>query len=191
MECTFLEARPWLLLLLMAWLQLGAGPIGPGVEDERPAPTIHVDVAPGSLTVDARDAPLSDVLRAIGDQAHVKVRVRGRLDTRVTRSFVASSFEDAIRRLIRGASTVWTYAPSPDARGTYRATEVLVIEPAERARTGQIRPEERAARLRAISLLSRRRDAASESELTRLSQDADAVVRAAALAALARRGSTR
>jgi hypothetical protein len=175
----------------MIWVPLVAGLVGSAAAEDGPASSIHVQVRDKSVTVDVREAPLADVLRVIGEQAHVDVTVRGRLDTRVTRSFVASSLEDAFRRLVRGHSTVWIYAPSPGTSGTSgrpRPTEVQVLASPVSTRVEPIRPEERAARLSALRAMARRRDPAVMPELARFSQDSDPVVRGEALAALARRG---
>jgi hypothetical protein len=160
--------------------------LGPAAAEETPGPAIDVRVVNGALAVDARDAPLAEVLRAIGDRAHVAVTVSGRLDGLVTRSFVSSSVEDAVRQLVRGHSTVWTYAPSRTAPGGQRPTRLVVI--ATTNASARVSPEERAARLRQVRDLARRRDGASTSELARFSRDADARVRSEALGILSGRG---
>jgi hypothetical protein len=174
------------LLRLVLGAFLSAGLVASAAAEDAPGSSIQVQVRDESLTVNVREAPLADVLRVIGEQAHVAVTVRGKLDTRVTRSFVASSLEDAFRRLVRGHSTVMIYAPAPDARGRPRLTKVQVVAASTRATS--LPPEERAARLRALRDLERRRDPAVTSELARFSQDGDPVIRGEALGALARRG---
>jgi HEAT repeat protein len=135
----------------------------------------------GALTVDVRDAPLADVLRAIGAETHVDMHVSRRVATRVTGSFVAPTVEDALRRLVRGHSAVLVYAPSPDS-GAARLTEVRVIDAAATAAvSAPLAPGERARRLQAIGALARRRDAAATAELTRFAEDGDAAVRRSAL----------
>jgi hypothetical protein len=176
------------LLRLALGLLLSAGLVPSASGEDESASSIQVQVRDESLTVDVREAPLADVLRVIGERAHVAVTVRGRLDARVTRSFVASSLEDAFRQLVRGHSTVLIYAPSPDATGRPRLTQVQVVASPASTRATPIRPEERAARLRALRDLERRRDPAVTSELARFSQDTDPIIRGEALAALARRG---
>jgi hypothetical protein len=119
--------------------------VAPVVAEEPPAPAIDVRVADGTVIVDAQDAAVADVLRAIGDRTHVSVTVSGRLDSLVTRSFVAPSVEDAVRRLARGHSTVWTYVPSRTTPGAHELTEIIVFAAAP-ATVERISTQERAAR---------------------------------------------
>lgn len=159
---------------------------GTAAAEEIEGPAIDVRVADGSLMVDVHDAPLADVLRAIGDRAHVDVTVSGRLDNRVTRSFVSPSVEDAVRQLARGYSTVWTYAPSLAAPGAQKLTRLVVIASTAPAPAVPISTQERAIRLLRIRELGRRLDRAAMSELERFSRDADALVRMEALRTLRR-----
>jgi hypothetical protein len=159
---------------------------GTAAAQEMGASAIDVRVTDGSLMVDVRDAPLADVLRAIGDRAHIAVTVSGRLDTRVTRSFVSSSVEDAIRQLARGHSTVWTYAPSRTAPGAQELTRLVVIASTAPPPAAPIGAQERATRLMRIRQLARRPGRAAMLELVRFSRDADALVRMEALRALRR-----
>jgi hypothetical protein len=174
------------VLLLLISIQLLAGPAGAATAEGEPAPSIRVHVDEQSLTVDAREAPLADVLHAVGAHVNVKVTVRGDLETTVTRSVVASSLEDVVRQLVRGHSTVWIYGPSGDAPRRQKATGLLVLAASSTTRRQAMRAEERAVRLQDLRRLVARRDAAAQAGLARLADDPDPVIRAEALRGLRR-----
>ena len=81
--------------------------------DARPI-VLDVRVRAGELTVDLRDAPLSRVLRTIGEKAGLEVTLRGDLTNPITDAFDGLALEAGIRRLARGASVAATYGPSPE-----------------------------------------------------------------------------
>ena len=178
------DERPLLIGLSL----LLAATCAPAAAEETAGSAIDIRVADGSLMVDVRDAPLADVLRTIGDRAHVDVTVSGRLDSRVTRSFVSPSVEDAVRRLTRGHSTVWTYAPSPTTPDAPQLTRLVVIASAAPASVERITIQERNARRQTIHELARRPDQAATAELVRFLRDPDSSIRMEALASLAQRG---
>ncbi|MFQ5828840.1 MAG: HEAT repeat domain-containing protein [Candidatus Methylomirabilia bacterium] len=158
---------------------------------QAPATAIHVVVEDGLLTVDVRDMPLADVLRAIGEEAGLKVSIRGNITTRVTRSFTDIPLEEGIRRLARGHSVALFHSAPQAGAGAAVLTEVWVLEssPGQTVRT-RVDPRERATQLRTVRALARRRDEAAAAELARiLSQAADPIVRSRAAAALGQVGS--
>ena len=100
-------------LLLALPLTIGFG--APAAADPT-ATVIDVAVDEGRLTVDVRDAPLAEVLRAVGERVGVDVTLQGDLSAPVTQSFAGVPLEDGIRRLARGHSVMVTYgAPAGDA----------------------------------------------------------------------------
>jgi HEAT repeats len=96
---------------------------------------LDVTVESSRVSLVARDAPLADVLAAIGRQAGVKVVLRDALRTSVTATLVNVPLEEAIRRLSRWhslaliydrstgslngsvLSEVWLRSPYPDVAG--------------------------------------------------------------------------
>ncbi len=100
-----------LLLIAAALLNLD-GRIA-RAEEASPA-TIEVAVRQGLLSVKLRDAPLADVLQAIGEQAGFRVIIRGDLSAPVTWSVTQGPVDKALRRLLQNTSSVLIYAPSRD-----------------------------------------------------------------------------
>ena len=90
-------------------------------------PVVHVAVDRGALTVDVREAPLSEVLRLIGVHAAIEVMLRGDLDAGVTDSFAGVPLEEGIRRLARGHSVTLAYTVSPDEPGRVGVTAVWIV----------------------------------------------------------------
>ncbi len=78
------------------------------------ASVIDVKVRYGLLTVNLRDAPLADVLLAIGEQAGFRVLVRGNAKTTVTRSFSDVPLAKGVQRLLVHASS-WLMTRDGDA----------------------------------------------------------------------------
>ncbi len=77
----------WLRDVLVVATLLASAHAPMAAEHGSTASVIDVKVRSGLLTVNLRDAPLADVLLAIGEQAGFRVLVRGNAKTTVTRSF--------------------------------------------------------------------------------------------------------
>ncbi|MBI4562434.1 MAG: HEAT repeat domain-containing protein [Candidatus Rokubacteria bacterium] len=155
-----------------------------------PAPTIHVAVRQGLLTVNVRDRRLADVLRVIGAQAGVRVVLLGDLDTSVTQSFNDVPLDEGIQRLVRGYSLALIYGAARDPAGANVLTEVWVIgsSPVEKVQMNTDAAED-ASPKEALPTPARRRDTPTTADLIRtLSQDRDPRVQARAAKALARIG---
>ncbi|MFQ5828837.1 MAG: HEAT repeat domain-containing protein [Candidatus Methylomirabilia bacterium] len=179
------------LILAAPLLSVSTPASSQGVAQQAPAAAIDVVVEDGLLTVDVRDVALADVLRAIGEQAGLKVSIRGDITTRVTRSFTDVPLEEGIRRLARGHSVALFHDAPQGETEAGPLTEVWVMEssPGQAVRT-RVDPRERATQLRTVRALARRRDEAAGAELSRiLSQAADPIVRSRAAAALGQMGS--
>lgn len=89
------------------------------------APVIEVVVAGGLLSLDARDAPLSDIVRAIGKQAEFATVIKGDFSARVTRAFTRVPLESGLKRLVGdGVVLMQIYAPTSAMDETPRLVEV-------------------------------------------------------------------
>jgi hypothetical protein len=67
----------------------------------------------GLLNVDAREAPLADVLRSIGARAGIRVVVGADVADRVTATLTRVPLEEGLLRLTRGHSVLLVYEASP------------------------------------------------------------------------------
>jgi hypothetical protein len=90
-----------------------AGAAGPTASP--PGQVLEVTATTSHVSLTARETPLADVLRAIGQQAGVKIVLRSELNTPVTATLDNVPLDEAIRRLSRWHSVVLIYDPS--ARG--------------------------------------------------------------------------
>lgn len=82
--------------------------LGPG---DAPAAPVTVQVDDGLITVHARDAPLADVITAIGHRAGFRVVQMGPVSGRVTADFVRVRVPDALDRLLSGTGHVILHDP--------------------------------------------------------------------------------
>ena len=159
----------------------------------RPTATssIKVVVERGRLTLSVRDAPLADVLHAIGKEASIAIHIRGDLTARITNSFTDIQLEEGIRQLLRGQSFALSYGPSTSDAKRSSLIEISVIarsrvEPA--GTVGKVStPSEARDKLQRIRALARRKDAEAIGELSRLAaSDPSSSVRSQAVFALGR-----
>ncbi len=186
-----------------------------------PPARIEVKVREGLLTVNARDAPLGDVLRVIGEKAGFTVIISGNLSSPVTRFLAGVPLDKAIGRLVGENSWIMIYGPL-DADGrvsgplelqvyAYRArdTGTAAVMQSPGIESNMTAPEsspaslkdsilkdlvrpERAARMRAIGMLGRLKDENSIELLNQvLLEDQDPSVRQHAVIALGRIGGDR
>ena len=175
-------------ILAMVSALLPARP-APATEAPTSTGTMEVTVAGGRLSVNLRDAPLADVLRLIGQEAHLKVNLDGQFLTPITGTFSSLPLESGIRRLTRGHSSSFAYGPPLDPGHAARLIEIWIIESQPAAPTD---PRARAARLASLRNLGRRQDDEAVAELSRiLAQDPDPAVRTQAAGILGRPGDVR
>jgi HEAT repeat protein len=151
-----------------------------------------VAVDAGRLTLQAVDAPLVEVLEAIARAADLNLAVDDGLTGRVTQSFSGIALEEGIRRLCRGYSVALVYAAAA-GNAEPELSEIMVIGGAPPSRPGASTAtaagSPRAARLREVQALGRRRDPDAARRLADLLlQEPDAVVRSQAVAAMGRVG---
>lgn len=78
-------------------------------------PFLTVTVTSSRMSLSAREAPLADVLAAIGRQAGVTMVLRGDLNFPVTETLVNVPVDEGIRRLSRWQSVVLIYGRSTDS----------------------------------------------------------------------------
>jgi type II secretory pathway component GspD/PulD (secretin) len=98
-----------LLIVLTVWTSAWPmKPLGAG---------IPMMVHEGQLSVNLRQAPVHDVLAAIGQQAGLRVHVDAATNRTISAQFTAMELEPGLRRLLRAASLSYTllYAPGPAA----------------------------------------------------------------------------
>ncbi len=198
------------LLLIPAIASLDhPGQAALAAENASPA-TNEVAVREGLLTVELRDAPMADVLLAIGAQAGFEVIIRGDLSAPVTWSFSDIPLDKGIRQLLDDSSLIVIYAPSQGPAGVRplvkvialgargdaaaRTTPVAQTMPSEKTELSQETAavslnDDREDRLRAVQRLAIIPDAATTKELTLLlSQDEDPLIRRIAAIALGNNG---
>ncbi len=98
--------------MLVAIALDGRSVLAAPAEVEPPAAPIEVKVREGLLTLDARNAPLADILLTIGEKADFTVDIRGDLSTSVTVSFTDVPLDKVISWLIGNNSWVMIYGTS-------------------------------------------------------------------------------
>lgn len=164
--------------------------------------TFHLQVQAGMFTLDAADAPLDDVVRAIGERAGIQVVIEGVLDAPVARSLVAVPLEAGLRRLLGDLPHVMLFAPSAPGEAQRRLLEVRVYgwpdrhglppDPAARGPSAaHLFQGERPQRMEAIRELARAGDPRAVPPLGRvLERDTDPGIRGEAARALGEIGVT-
>lgn len=131
---------PWTSRAVFAVVSLVMGSSGAGAAGPIAPPPIQgleVTVTSSNVSLMARETPLADVLRAIGQQAGVKIVLHSDFNTPVTATLANVPLDEAIRRLSRWHSVVLIYDSS--ARGPDDAVlrEVWVTSaPADRRGAG-------------------------------------------------------
>jgi hypothetical protein len=119
--------RTWLAAAcLTGVLAIGSSYSHAAEVEKEIASSIAVHVERGLLSVDARNAPLDDLLVAIANQADFRLVTKGNLDTPVTWSFVDVPVDEAVQRLLWNVSSVMNYA-APGDGGTARLVAVHTL----------------------------------------------------------------
>jgi hypothetical protein len=81
------------------------------------AGALEVLVASSRVTLNAREAPLAELLAAIGQKAGVKIVLLGKVDELITDKFTDLPIDDALKRVARHQSVVFIYgAPREESR---------------------------------------------------------------------------
>jgi HEAT repeats len=92
-----------------------------------PGQVLEVTATTSHVSLTARETPLADVLKAIGQQAGVKIVLRSELNTPVTATLDNVPLDEAIRRLSRWHSVVLIYDPSARGADDAALKEVWVM----------------------------------------------------------------
>lgn len=166
----------------------GFAPAALGAQAEPAEPSsIEIAFERGRLTVDVRDAPLDEVLAAVGEEAGVAIQIRGDLTAPVTQSFADVPLDEGIRRLLRGHS--YMLASNDAGQGRRLEISILTSHPvgtAASAASASAANDEQE-KLQRVRALAGRKDPEAILELSRLAGgDPSAAVRAQAVAALGR-----
>ena len=82
----------------------------------------------GLLTLDARDAPLAEIMRAIGNQAGFEIIMTDDVDTSVTMTITDLSVAEALDRLLEGFDWVVVHDRQQDGTTDRAIDKVLVFE---------------------------------------------------------------
>jgi hypothetical protein len=167
---------------------------------------IQVEFRDGFLTLEAREASLDDVLRAIGEEAGFKVVIKGDLSALVSQSFSGLPLNRGLRQLAGRLSFVMSYGASGrlqhltllrDAtagEGAAPAPEVLIVyEPSQAEMEAwilkRLAHEDRQLRVIGVRRLKRLEpDVAVEIAAEVLKDDPDPIVRGQAAATLGKVG---
>ena len=133
-----------LLIVLTAWTS--AWPLRP-----RPA-GMSVAVVEGQLSVDLREAPVREVLTAIGQQAGLRMHIDASVHRTVNAQFTEMELEQGLRRVLRAASLSYAlrYAQSPAAMVVLQEVHVFGEGRAAALTSHDRAPIERAPRAAAL-----------------------------------------
>src|SRR5262249_14807000 len=130
----------WTVLAMFAIVPLlidSRGAEAAGSTASPPGQVLEVTATPSHVSLTARETPLADVLKAIGQQAGVKIVLRSELNTPVTATLDNVPLDEAIRRLSRWHSVVLIYDPSARGADDAALKEVWVMSaPADSRRGG-------------------------------------------------------
>ena len=209
-----MNPRPWLsavwlagvLLILMDPLSSLPARWALAAEDDSPRSAVHVTVDGGLLTVDARNAPLADVLRAIAERAGFWLTLRGDLSRAVTWSFTGVPLDQSIRWLAGDNGLVMIYAPTGGEAGERLLRDVRVyglpngrvvtIEPVPQENSldrvyQDLAQRDRVTRLRFVRSLAREATVSATDDLASvLAKEKDSAVRRVAAMGLGEIGGT-
>lgn len=185
--------RLWYLVATVPMLVGGGGSVSIAVGGQQDHRTnVVVDVAEGTLSVDADGPPLTELIGLIAERLGARAVTAGDLTTRVSARFARVPVDEAIRRVTRGHQLVLVYARRA---GRERLAEIRVLGSTPLPGAGGDGPEalpasvshdRRASGLQAIRELARRRDAGALAQV--VTQDADPQVRTQAALALSALG---
>lgn len=99
-------------LYAVAWALFGFGaPLASAEAAQSDASSLVVDLRDGRVTLEASNAPLAEVFRALGRAGAFRVVIKGELDTPVTWSMANVTLDKALRRLAGRNSMVVRIGP--------------------------------------------------------------------------------
>ncbi len=88
---------------------------------------LDISIENGRLTMDVRDASLSQVLRVIAAKVGFALDIAGRLDSKVSASFENIPIERALRRIVGRSSYIIELAPPTGAGDARRIAKLSVF----------------------------------------------------------------
>jgi HEAT repeat protein len=130
-----LPRRSVAVLALVVLIVSGRGASVAGPATPLGPQPLEVAVTPSGVSLTARQTPLAQVLTAVGQQAGVKIILRGEFTTPVTETLVNVPVDAAIQRLTRWHSIVLIYGSAASGPAGTGLSEVWVTSgPADRGR---------------------------------------------------------
>lgn len=97
-------------LSLLLWASVGTATVGPSTQS-----TIsRIEVEEGLLTLETREAPVSDVIRAIGERAGFETIVAGQVTISVSVAYSLKPVRVALNELLDNINRIIVYAPSAE-----------------------------------------------------------------------------
>ncbi len=88
---------------------------------------LDIALADGRLTMNVRDAPLSQVLRAIAAKGGFALDIAGQLDPKVSASFENVPIERALRRIAGRSSYIIELVPATSSDAPHRIGKLSVF----------------------------------------------------------------
>jgi HEAT repeats len=123
-----------LLALLLGCVGSLTAPAGEWPRPVGAEPRLEVHVRHGLLTVRLDQAPWAAVLSELEHHLGIQIVVRGALPGTVTQVFEAVPLEQGLRRLFRGANTLWLYGQDGTAAPTLTRVWLILKEGGARER---------------------------------------------------------
>lgn len=109
--------RCWILCSALVLLTGATGHVAAMVDARTTPAALEIALENGLLTLRARDAPLGEVVQAIGEHVGFETIVLGALEMRVDISFSELPLTTALERVLGNSSRVVVSAPEPLNRG--------------------------------------------------------------------------
>lgn len=139
-ETVLIALRLRIMLSVVVLLTGSVGAATANVDTGARPASFAVDVDDGLLTLRARNALLSEIIKAIGGHAGFETIVLGAYDARVDLSFSNVPLEVGLDRLLSGSSRVIVYSPSEKDSRERRVVRLWLLGsgPADRRSVGEI-----------------------------------------------------
>lgn len=164
----------------LATLLITAAPAFGAGADAGPMPRLHVEVTGETIDIEARNAPLVEVLNRLSEALSFELHMAGDIDGRVSLSADNRPADEVIKTLLDGYSYVTIYGRSDTATTQAVIRELRVIGPGGRERGDSPESQYQSVSLEQVEQLSRDRNVAAARELAALLHDPDIRIRLAA-----------
>jgi len=111
--------RGGLAIIIVMGVTLGAllaspSAYGARIDGRESRTAVSVTLRNGFISVEAQDAALGDILKAIAHQANFELRIKGELNEKATWSIKYVPIDAVVRKLLRRKSWVFTHAVNDD-----------------------------------------------------------------------------